>query len=240
MLSPLTDDKYDILDNDMPAPSPSEHISDVQPNLTTPEQIVSALESVLFIAGRPMDINDLRKLLGLNDDELREGLSLLAEVCERERRGVRVQRLGDQVQLVSAPENARFVASLLGMPTQTKLTAAAMETLAIIAFRQPITRGQIEAIRGVNSDRALATLTQHGMVMEVGRASSVGRPVLFGTTLEFLQQFGLSSLDALPPPELNDELEQRRARDANAVRRAVNSGDPDQMKLPLDITTTRE
>ena len=159
---------------------------------------------------------------------------LLAETCEREQRGIRLQRLGEQVQLVSAPENARFVAAMLGMPTQVKLTTAALETLAVIAYRQPITRGQLEAIRGVNSDRALATLAQHGLAIEVGRATTVGRPALFGTTLEFLQQFGLASIDALPVPAVNDELEQRRARDVQAVRRAVNSNTPDQLALPSD------
>ena len=205
--------------------------------LSTPEQIISALESVLFIAGRAMDIGDLRKLLAIEDDRLRESLLLLAETYEREERGIRLQQLGDQVQLVSSPQNARFVAAFLGMPTQAKLTAAALETLAVIAYRQPITRGQLEAIRSVNSDRALQTLTQHGMVMEVGRAMTVGRPVLFGTTLEFLQQFGLTSIDSLPAPEVNDELEQRRARDVRAVRRAVNVEDADRLPLPLPVKT---
>lgn len=184
-----------------------------------------------------MDIGDLRKLLAIEDDRLRESLLLLAETYEREERGIRLQQLGDQVQLVSSPQNARFVAAFLGMPTQAKLTAAALETLAVIAYRQPITRGQLEAIRSVNSDRALQTLTQHGMVMEVGRAMTVGRPVLFGTTLEFLQQFGLTSIDSLPAPEINDELEQRRARDVRAVRRAVNVEDADRLPLPLPLKT---
>lgn len=96
------------------------------------------------------------------------------------------------------PENARFVAALLGLPLTAKLTSAALETLSVVAYRQPITRGQIEAVRGVNSDRALASLLQHSLVAEVGRAQTVGRPALFATTPEFLQQFGLTSLEELP------------------------------------------
>lgn len=214
--------------------SPEKHAPVIAaPTFAAPAHIASALESVLFIAGRPLDVADLCKLLALDEERLRAGITLLAESCEREGRGIRLQRLGEQVQLVSAPENARFVAAMLGMPTQVKLTTAALETLAVIAYRQPMTRSQLEAIRGVNSDRALATLTQHGLVMEVGRATTVGRPALFGTTLEFLQQFGLTSIEALPAPESNDELEQRRARAAGAVRRAVNSSEPEQRALPL-------
>jgi segregation and condensation protein B len=112
-----------------------------------------------------------------------------------------LQRLGEQVQLVTAPENAHYVAALLGLPMSARLTTAAMETLSVIAYRQPITRAQIEAIRGVNSDRALASLVQHGLVVEVGRAQTVGRPALFATTPEFLQQFGLTSLEELPRAE---------------------------------------
>ena len=90
------------------------------------------------------------------------------------------------------------MAALLGLPMTARLTTAAMETLAVIAYRQPITRSQIEAIRGVNSDRALASLIQHSLVAEVGRAQTVGRPALFATTAEFLQQFGLTKLEELP------------------------------------------
>src|SRR5262249_35884275 len=95
-------------------------------------------------------------------------------------------------------------ARLLGLPREVKVTTAVLETLAVVSYRQPVTRTQIEFIRGVNSDRALASLIQHGLVTEVGRASTIGRPALFGTTPEFLQQFGLSSLEALPRPELTD------------------------------------
>ncbi len=87
-----------------------------------------------------------------------------------------------------------------------KLTTAAMETLAVVSYRQPITRSQIEAVRGVNSDRALASLIQHGLVAEIGRAQTVGRPALFATTLEFLQQFGLTSLDQLPRTDIGAGL----------------------------------
>jgi len=168
---------------------------DVQP---ADKQLGAAIESLLFVSGRPLERSELRKLLGIDDAHLTRALVVLEDDLEKQKRGVRLQRLGEQVQLVTAPENARYIAALLGLPMTAKLTAAALETLSVIAYRQPMTRSQIEAIRGVNSDRALASLIQHGLVAEVGRAQTVGRPALFATTAEFLQQFGLTSLEQLP------------------------------------------
>lgn len=168
------------------------------PNESTERQLGSAIESLLFVSGRPLERAELCKLLTVSVERLQGALQELARALDEQGRGIRLQLLGEQVQLVTAPENARYVAALLGLPLTTKLTTAALETLAVIAYRQPITRGQIEAIRGVNSDRALASLIQHGLVMEVGRAQTVGRPALFATTAEFMQQFGLTSLDQLP------------------------------------------
>lgn len=165
----------------------------------------TVIESLLFVAGRPLQRAELRKLLGSDDARLTAALYALEQDLEQQGRGIRLQRLGEQVQLVTAPEHARYVAALLGLPMTAKLTSASLETLAVIAYRQPITRSQIEAVRGVNSDRALAGLIQHGLVAEVGRAQTVGRPALFATTGEFLQQFGLTSLDQLPHIELAED-----------------------------------
>ena len=161
-------------------------------------QIAAAIESLLFVSGRPLAYAELRKLLDVDDTDLTCGLQLLNDQLESQGRGIRLQRLGEQVQLVTAPENARYIAALLDLPMTARLTTAAMETLAVVSYRQPITRAQIEAIRGVNSDRAVASLIQHGLVIEIGRAQTVGRPALFATTPEFLQQFGLTSLEQLP------------------------------------------
>ncbi|GAC1475354.1 MAG: hypothetical protein PVSMB5_30210 [Ktedonobacteraceae bacterium] len=163
-----------------------------------PRQLGAAIESLLFVSGRPLAHNELRKLLNVDEEQLTGALQSLEHDLAQQARGIRLQRLGEQVQLVTAPENARYIAALLGLPLTAKLTPAAMETLAVIAYRQPITRSQIEAIRGVNSDRALASLLQHGLVSEVGRAATVGRPALFATSTDFLQQFGMTSLTQLP------------------------------------------
>ncbi len=185
-----------------------------------PEQLKSALESLLFVAGRPLERAELRRLLAINDSQLDAALNALAAECEK--LGVRVQRLGEQVQFVSAPENARYIAVLLGLPTQAKLTTAALETLAVIAYRQPLTRSQIETIRGVNSDRALASLIAHSLVNEVGRAATIGRPALFATTPEFLQQFGLTSLDDLPRLNIMAETPQEEGLFSNGSAHTAN------------------
>ncbi len=184
-----------------------DNISDTPlPTQYTARQLGAAIESLLFVSGRPLTHSELRKLLNVNDEQLAGALQSLEQDLVEQERGIRLQYLGEQVQLVTAPENARYIAALLGLPLTAKLTPAALETLAVIAYRQPITRSQIEAIRGVNSDRALASLIQHGLVAEIGRAATVGRPALFSTTADFLQQFGLTSLTQLPgvttPPAL--------------------------------------
>jgi segregation and condensation protein B len=169
------------------------------------QHVASAIESLLFVSGRPLEHAELRKLLNIDDARLASSLQVLADNLESQGRGIRLQRLGEHVQLVTAPENARYVAALLGLPMTAKLTTAAMETLAVVSYRQPTTRAQIEAIRGVNSDRALASLIQHGLVAEIGRAQTVGRPALFATTSEFLQQFGLTGLEQLPGVEMREQ-----------------------------------
>jgi segregation and condensation protein B len=181
-------------------------LSRPSPIYRSPEQqmageIAAAIESLLFVSGRPLERSELRKLLDIDDASLSQGLQRLEQELESHGRGIRLQRLGEQVQLVTAPENARYIAALLGLPMTAKLTTAAMETLAVISYRQPVTRAQIESVRGVNSDRALVSLIQHGLVVEVGRAQTVGRPTLFATTSEFLQQFGLTRLEQLPHVE---------------------------------------
>ena len=194
-----------------------QHASDRESNIAiqgSERRLEAAIESLLFVSGRPLQHAELRKLLGIDEGQLVKALQLLEHTLASQERGIRLQRMEEQVQLVTAPENARYVAGLLGLPMTARLTSAALETLAVIAYRQPITRGQIESVRGVNSDRALASLLQHGLVAEVGRAQTVGRPAMFATTSEFLQQFGLTNLEQLPHIELSapQEAEEQVAK----------------------------
>jgi segregation and condensation protein B len=162
-----------------------------QPRLTL------LLESLLFVADGPVPLTKLAKTVGVGRQELEEALTLLG--ADYAGRGLRLQRLDGRVQMVTAPEATPYVESFLGLAGEGRLSAAALETLAIIAYRQPLSRAGIEAVRGVNCDRVLASLQARGLVAEVGRAETVGRPVLFGTTFAFLETFGLTDLAELPP-----------------------------------------
>ncbi|MBV9792235.1 MAG: SMC-Scp complex subunit ScpB, partial [Chloroflexi bacterium] len=159
-----------------------------------PKQLV---ESLLFVAAEPVPVRDLSRAIGLPLETIE---ALLEELMREYRaRGIRIMRHNDQVQLVSAPEAATVIERFLGVQSSApKLSNAALETLAIIAYKQPLTRSGIEAVRGVDSAGAVRTLLQRGLILEVGRLQAVGRPVLYGTTEEFLKQFGLPSLAHLP------------------------------------------
>lgn len=151
--------------------------------------------AVLFAAAGPLAPGDLARVVERSPDEVERAVEhLLAEPP----RGLALQRSGEQVSLVTSPAAAHAVERYFGAPPPTRLSRAALEALAVIAYRQPVTRGDIDAVRGVNSDSAVNTLLARGLVAEVGRRESVGRPALLGTTPELLQYLGLSSLQALP------------------------------------------
>ena len=123
----------------------------------------------------------------------------IRRLCDRwGQRGLCIVRAGDRVQMVTAPDIGPVIERFLGITSSAKLSAAALETLAIVAYRQPITRAQVEAVRGVNSDGVIRTLLARSLIAPVGRMQQAGRPILFGTTFEFLQYFGIESLEELP------------------------------------------
>ncbi len=157
------------------------------------------LESLLFVADEPVTLSQLVQVLGVTPEVVEATLDELTEAYRLARRGIRLQRHQASAQLISAPEAAAAVERFLGLDRGTGLSTAALETLAVIAYRQPLTRTDIEAVRGVNCDGVLRTLTSHGLVETTGRLEGPGRPFLFGTTFQFLQYFGLESVNQLPP-----------------------------------------
>jgi segregation and condensation protein B len=163
--------------------------------------LVALVESLLFIADEAVTVGRLAQALEVKPEEIEASLAVLRRDCTG--RGVRLQRGGGRVQLVSAPEAAPCIERFLGLELSSRLSPAALESLAIVAYQQPVTRAQVEAVRGVNSDSVLRTLVGKGLLEEVGRLDTVGRPILYGTTLDFLSFFGLASLDDLPPLELD-------------------------------------
>ncbi|MDX9956152.1 MAG: SMC-Scp complex subunit ScpB [Anaerolineae bacterium] len=169
--------------------------------MNAPQSLAPAalLEVLLFVAQGPVKEEDLFAAAGLTAEEGAEVLGRLeAYLAEG---GLRLQRLGRRLQLVTPAEAAPQIEQFLGLEVNLRLSQAALETLAIVAYAQPVTRPQVEAVRGVNSDSVLRTLLAAGLIEEGGRAETVGRPILYQTTFEFLQQFGLTSLDDLPALE---------------------------------------
>jgi len=177
-----------------------------QNDLIEEPEAAALLESMLFVASGPVSLQRLARTLDVSPEVVR-GL-LRALEAEYAGRGLRLQWSGNEVQLTTAPEAAAVVERFLGLETTSRLSQAALEVLAIVAYMQPATRPEIDDIRGVNSDGALRTLLSRGLLEEVGRRETPGRPILYGTTPDFLQYFGLGSLQELPPLAREDEEEE--------------------------------
>ena len=157
--------------------------------------IAAAVEAVLFVAEKPVSRNELAKTIGAGAKAVGEALAELEEWYRGT--GLRLQHEGDDWQIVTAPEMAPYVATYLGAD-RLRLSSAALETLAVVAYRQPVTRAEVESIRGVNCDQTIYTLMSRRLIEELGRREAPGSPFEYGTTWEFLECFGLTSLGALP------------------------------------------
>jgi segregation and condensation protein B len=157
------------------------------------------------VANEPVQVAALATVLQVDIQLVEAALDDLT--ADYGQRGLRLQRKQSRVQLVTAPEAAECVRRFLGMELGGSLSAAALETLAIIAYRQPVTRAEIEAVRGVSSDSVLRTLVNYGLIEGLGRLERAGRPIIYGTTFEFLQEFGLLDLDQLPALERPDLMQ---------------------------------
>ena len=200
-------------------------------------ELPALLEALLFVADHPVDVGYLSRALEVSQPRVEHALDGLAEALRAGRRGIRVQRGPAGVQLVSAPEAATQVERFLGLEASRRLSTAALETLAIIAYRQPVTRGQVDAIRGVSSDGAIATLRSRDLIEAAGHASGPGRPTLFRTTQRFLEHFGLErpgqlpplpdDID-LPPAEIGEQLGLEEALVLEALRPRESVADDDE------------
>jgi segregation and condensation protein B len=166
-------------------------------NTETDLPLAVKLEAILFVAAEPVTTAQLAEALDVAASVIERGLNELdASLLTR---GLRLQRHAGRVQLTTAPQLAELIERFLGLESTSHLTRAALETLAIIAYQQPVTRPQIDSIRGVNSDSMMKSLLNKGLILESGRADGPGRPILYSTTPEFLQHFGLNSILEMPP-----------------------------------------
>ena len=168
------------------------------------QESMTALEAILFAAAAPVPYGRLSETLGLKSEVIQEMCRTLSNDYERRGAGIRMQFMNAQVQLTTAPEVSSAVETFLGLEATQKLSRAALETLTIIAYRQPVSRPAVDSIRGVNSEYIIRGLLSRGLIEEVGRAETTGRPILYGTTQDFLLYFGLSSINDLPPFETEE------------------------------------
>ncbi|MDE2696715.1 MAG: SMC-Scp complex subunit ScpB [Chloroflexota bacterium] len=189
----------------------------------TAEELPALLEALLFVADGPVPEGALSRTLGVTPGKVRRALNEVRE--DLDGRGIRVQQGPEGVQFITAPEAAAAVEHFLGLESSRRLSTAALETLAVIAYRQPVTRGAIEAIRGTSSDGVLATLRARGLVERVGRAEGPGRPGLYATTQRFLEHFGLERADHLPGL---DELAELLGLDDGVQQSLLDGTDPDE------------
>lgn len=166
------------------------------------------LEACLFACGESVSIADLAEALGIDRAACRQQLDVLQEVYRSDEHGIQLLFLEDRVQLCTKEEYAKIIETVLMKKKQSPISEVAMEVLAIIAYNQPVTRGFIEQVRGVNSNQVVSNLVEKGLVEEAGRLNVPGKPIIYRTTDLFLRSFSLSSIDQLPPVEQPEEGKQ--------------------------------
>lgn len=189
------------------------------------EELKSAVEGILFVMGNSVSSSTIAAALEISKEEAEGLLSVLAAEYESNRRGIRITKLDDSYQMSSASEIYPYLIRIAKEPKKRVLTDTLLETLSVIAYKQPVTKAEIERVRGVSSEHAVNKLVEYDLVCEVGRLDAPGRPMLFGTTEEFLRSFGVSDIKDLPePPE--DLLEKYR-KEAEEEAGAVNKDNDD-------------
>lgn len=177
-------------------------------NLTIGKNIECALEAVLFSLGEAVEIEKLAEALEVREDEVKNAFQSLKKRYEEEGRGIRLIEIENSIQMCSNPDYYECIQRVTQIKKQAGLSSAALETLSIIAYNQPVTKGTMDFIRGVDCTYSVARLLERGFIDELGRAETPGRPILYGTTMEFLRCFGLKSLEDLPPLPEKEALQE--------------------------------
>lgn len=192
--------------------------------------IKSAFESMLFVWGDLLSAKEASEVFGISEKEAIECFEELALEYRQEGRGIRIRRVGKSFQFITLGDNEEFVRKLCTPVKVKKLSRAALEVLAIIAYKQPVTKGEIDSIRGIKCDRVIEGLSKKGLVKALGRSDAVGRPVLYGTTEEFLKNFGFSSLKELPDIE---NIEGIIGNDSENMSEEGKSSDSRQISIEI-------
>lgn len=169
--------------------------------MASKKTIKSAIESMMFVWGKPLHIKEIAEIFNVDKKEIYDYCKELQEEYEQEGRGIVIREVNKSFQFVTRKENLDYIERLCTPVKHRKLSQSALEVLAIVAYKQPVTKGEIEAVRGIRCDRVIEGLSRKNLVAEVGRSDAVGRPILYGTTDEFLKQFGFETLKELPSIE---------------------------------------
>ncbi len=177
------------------------------------KEIEASIEGILFAAGEAVSLNALCEALEIDKITLKSIMKRLMDYYQFERRGIQIIEIEDAYQLCTRPEYYKYIKKLTRPKPSQYLSGAALETLAIIAYNQPVTRSNIEQIRGVNSDGSLNKLIERGLVEEKGRLDAPGKPILFGTTQSFLRCFGFKSIEDLPDIDNNQHNDQLKIQE---------------------------
>lgn len=185
--------------------------------------IKSVIESLLFVSGEPLSIRDLHNNLEISIKVIESVIKEMVHDYEEDNRGIKLISINGEYQLVSKPQNSDSIQKLLKKNKRQSLSQASLESLAIVAYKQPITRIDIDEIRGVKSDSALQRLIERELIKDIGRLEVPGRPIIFGTTEEFLRQFGLKDLDELPSLDLYDEKDDEIEGSIDLLNKAMET-----------------
>jgi len=169
--------------------------------MSSKKTIKSAFESMLFVWGDPLEAKTAAELFNISAKEAEGYFRELAEEYDARESGLAIREIDRSFQLVSRPENSEYIERLCTPVKEKRLSQSAMEVLAIVAYKQPVTKGEIESIRGIKCDRVIEGLVKKDLIQEVGRSTAVGRPILYGTTKTFLENFNFTSLKDLPEIE---------------------------------------
>lgn len=199
--------------------------------MTSKKTIKAAFESMMFVWGEPLDVKVAAEIFNMDWKDAYDYFIELQEAYDRDERGIRIREVNKSFQFVTAQENAVYIERLCTPVKRRKLTQSALEVLAIIAYKQPVTKGEIEAIRGIKCDRIVDGLQKKNLVGEVGRSTGIGRPILYGTTDAFLKNFGFKSLKELPDIEELTDFEDRERPINGEI--PVDSVDLQQISLQL-------
>ncbi|NLK21732.1 MAG: SMC-Scp complex subunit ScpB [Epulopiscium sp.] len=164
----------------------------------------AAVEAILFISGEAVTLKRISEIMGENIDKTKQIVEALMERYKKEERGIQIIEINNAFQMCTSPKLFQIIQSFYQTPKKFNMTQAVLETLSIVAYKQPVTKAHIEEIRGVNSDYVINKLIEYNLICEIGRMDAPGKPILFGTTQDFLRHFGFKSIEELP--QLQEEL----------------------------------